>query len=184
MKYLFTLFAFSGLLVTACNTGNESQTDTEASKDSGIVAGASHAVEHVEVQPQEKPEAGQYCYIDKVYTVGDSSFIDADYIQFLMGEEAVAAARKKGDAEPIVKNGDTTWAVMDDYYIVNDNKQVRKLKLSKDFKYISVSASPQEEVNHKTPLEQLKEKAKKDYVFILTFNADNEVSAIKNQFLP
>src|SRR5882724_2519531 len=70
----------------------------------------SPVVKQVAIQPQDKPEAGQYCYIKAVYNKEDgAAYIDADYIQFLMGDAAIAAAQKKKDS------------VMDDYYIVNDN---------------------------------------------------------------
>lgn len=68
-------------------------------------------------------------YIRRFYQQGGQYFADVDYVQFLSGEAAVAAARRKGDAAVDVVNGDTVYSVFNDYYIVNDNPQVRTLRL-------------------------------------------------------
>jgi hypothetical protein len=74
------------------------------------------------VTPQSQPYPGQYCFVKRIYSSGDSSYIEADYIQFLMGKEAIDAATKRGEAE----------TVLDDYYVVNENTRLRVLPLSKE----------------------------------------------------
>jgi len=124
---------------------------------------------------------GQYCFIEKVYEKEGTTYIDADYIQFLMGKPAVEAARKRGDAEPFVRNGDTTWSVPNDYYILNENKKIRSLALKPDFRLVTVEKPEAKEVSGVGYLK----KYAKDLVFVLTLDAtDSTVTVIKEQYLP
>lgn len=74
--------------------------------------------------------ARSHGYIRRFYQKENRYYVDVDYIQFLSGEAAVAAARRKGDAAVDVVKGDTVYSVFNDYYIVNDNSQVRTLPLA------------------------------------------------------
>lgn len=156
--------------------------EKSAAPDSTIVPEAP-VVREVAVQPQQEPAKGQYCYIDKVYTKGDTSYIEADYVQFLMGKEAVAAARKRGDAEPIVTNGDTTYSLPTDYYILNENKKLRTLKLAGNFEFVAVAVSADKKASSTAPITLLKERAKTG-LFILTLDKQETVVTIKEQYLP
>ncbi len=69
-------------------------------------------------------------YLRRSYQEQGQYYLIVDYIQFLHGEAALAAARRKGDAIAEVQNGDTLYSVSDDYYIVNDNPQLRTLRLA------------------------------------------------------
>jgi lysine/ornithine N-monooxygenase len=69
-------------------------------------------------------------YIRRFYQQNGQYYVDVDYVQFLSGEAAVAAARRKGDAAVDVVNGDTVYSVFNDYYVLNDNPQVRTLRLA------------------------------------------------------
>lgn len=179
MKYLFA--AVCGLMLWGCNGNNGQQNTAEKTADTIVDVEVKPEVEQVAVAPQEKPEEGQYCFIEKVYEKEGAAYIDADFIQFLMGKAAVAAARKRGDAEPVVRNGDTTWSVPNDYYILNENRKIRKLMLKSGFRLIWVSQPEQEEISG---VEYLKKYAK-DRVFVLTLDAaDSAVSVVKEQYLP
>ncbi|WBO82847.1 hypothetical protein [Hymenobacter yonginensis] len=71
-----------------------------------------------------------HAYIRRFYQQNGQYYVDVDYVQFLSGEAAVAAARRKGDAAVDVVNGDTVYSVFNDYYVLNDNPQVRTLRLA------------------------------------------------------
>ncbi|MBC6698302.1 hypothetical protein [Hymenobacter sp. BT190] len=68
-------------------------------------------------------------YIRRFYQQGGQYYVDVDYVQFLSGEAAVAAARRKGDAAVDIVNGDTVYSIFNDYYIINDNPRLRTLRL-------------------------------------------------------
>jgi hypothetical protein len=143
----------------------------------------SPAVKMQPVEQQDAPEKGQYCDIVKVYDKDGATWIDADYVQFLMGNAGLAAAKKHGEAEmDIDKKGDTTWGLPDGYYILNENKKLRSLKLADEVAFIGVEGI--------TPAPPAKLTVKylqsiaKDNLFILTFNDSGEVFRIKQQFIP
>jgi len=136
------------------------------------------------VQPQDAPGKGQYCNIARTYQKGRAIWIDADYVQFFMGDAATAAARKKGQAMmDIDEKGDTAWSVPDGYYILNENKKIRSLKLADDVELIVVQGlAPAPPA--KLSLEYLQSVVEKDNLFILSFNGDGEVTRIKQQYVP
>jgi hypothetical protein len=74
--------------------------------------------------------ARSHGYIRRFYQQGGQYYVDVDYVQFLSGEAAVVAARRKGDAAVDVVNGDTVYSVFNDYYIVNDSPSLRTLRLA------------------------------------------------------
>lgn len=183
MRYLPAYLPLLAVLLFSCNGNDQQKQTNDTSADTVASVAVTPEVEHGAIQPQQRPEDGQYCYINKVYKTGDSICIDADFITFLMGREALAEARKKGDAEPFVKNGDTTWSVPNDYYIVNENKKIRTLKLSKDFRLIVAGKSDAvtDEISRFNYLRQHAEEG----VFILTIGAGTSlVTVIKEQYLP
>lgn len=70
-------------------------------------------------------------YIRRLYQQKGQYYATIDYIQFLTGEAAVAAARRQGDAVvDVQKNGDTTYSVFNDYYIINESPRLRTVRLS------------------------------------------------------
>lgn len=71
-----------------------------------------------------------HAYIKRFYQDKGRYYVTADYIQFLNGEAAIAAAKRKGDAELTVQNGDSTYAIFNDYYIVNEDVRQRTFPLS------------------------------------------------------
>lgn len=132
----------------------------------------------------DKPGKGQYCYISKVFMTGDTSFIEADYIQFLMGEKAITAARKKNDALMEVNaKGDTTWSLLDDIYIINDNTMLITLPVAGNAEILLIQMDGKPYFRRST-LKELKSRADKNSVYILTINSDQVVTQIKQQYLP
>jgi hypothetical protein len=120
------------------------------------------------------------------FTTRTIQFIDADFIQFLYEKKAVEAARKHKDAEMEVKNGDTTYYVLNDYYVLNENTRIRKLALSPDVTCYTLSYSAPRVVLEKTSLEKLTENYNKnnDNYYILILDKNNVVTSIKEQYVP
>ncbi len=73
----------------------------------------------------------EYCNITAVEKRHDSIFIKADYVQFFTGKNVVEEAKKRHRADTSFdKNGKIEDIfVPDDYFIVNDNKEIRTLYL-------------------------------------------------------
>ncbi|QNH63505.1 hypothetical protein [Hymenobacter sediminicola] len=125
-------FLLASLLLTlaAC-----SSTERESS-GRGMAEAIPTDIKSEESTTETVGETGRsHGYIRRFYQQGGQYFVDVDYIQFLSGEAAVAAARRKGDAAVDVVNGDTVYSVFNDYYIVNDNPQVRALRLDDEAKF-------------------------------------------------
>ena len=167
------------VLVAGCNL-DESKTDKKPAKAADNID--SPTVKLVDIKPQTAPVAGQYCYIKKVYVRNDAMYIDADYIQFLMDEDAVKAAKKAGEAKmDIDEKGDTSWNVLDDYYIVNDNPKIRTLKLAGNFEYVALTQGTT--AVKKSAVDFLKASIKGN-IFILTINSNGEVTKVEQQYVP
>ncbi|MGD0342994.1 MAG: hypothetical protein ABSA76_14935 [Bacteroidales bacterium] len=75
--------------------------------------------EAVKTQEYDLPN----CYIDTIVVKDNKFYITLEYIAFLGGQEAVAAAKKDGYPVEVdtVINGDTVWHVPDDYYIARED---------------------------------------------------------------
>ena len=72
-----------------------------------------------------------YCYIEDVINLDNLTYLEVDFIQFLMDDKAIEEATKRGEAAyDIEENGDTTFYVNNDYYIVNDNPKLRLFMLT------------------------------------------------------
>ena len=167
------------ILLASCNLDEK---DTRKHKASGDdTSRDTPTVKMLPIRGQDKPEAGQYCYIKKVYNKDGVTYIDADFIQFLMGDDASKAARKRGDAVPEVQNGDTTWHFESAYYVVNENPKIRALPLAANFEYdalVGVNAAP----GKSSPADYLASRIK-DNIFILTINKEGIVTLVKEQYL-
>ncbi len=61
-------------------------------------------------------------FVTGVRTTGGITYVTLDYIQFLTGDEAAAAAEAHGDESP----------PPNDYYIVNDNPQLREFPVDEN----------------------------------------------------
>lgn len=71
-------------------------------------------------------------YIRRFYQDKGRYYVTVDYIQYLSGADAVAAATQRGDAQQEVQAGDTVYSVFDDYYIINDSRQQRTWPVAED----------------------------------------------------
>lgn len=92
------------------------------------------------VEPADVPETGTvYGRIDRVWLInrGDprspqpSYNVDVDLLLYTQDDDAIAAAQERGEAEvDIGENGDTTYFVYNDYFVVNDRSEVKKLTVA------------------------------------------------------
>jgi len=157
----------AGFLLAGCHfTDQEKQVAPKKTSTGKII------VQREPVTAQSHPYPGQYCFVKRVYTNGDSSYIEADYIQFLMGKEAIDAATKRGEAE----------LVLDDYYILNENTKLRVLAMSKDVVIQLVTTDSGKTFFENADQSSLSKKLK-DGIFVLQIN-NGLVTKIKEQFLP
>ncbi|GAB2792600.1 hypothetical protein HNQ93_003625 [Hymenobacter luteus] len=111
-------------LVAACRS--EQETSVAESRDNvpAAVKGEQSTTETV------GNTGRNHGYIRRFYQEKGQYYVTVDYIQFLNGADAVAAAQRKGDAVMDVQNGDTIYSVFNDYYIVNDSPRQRTFRLS------------------------------------------------------
>ena len=170
------------LLIFGCADNNDTPANTidSTTVTEKPVADIKETSTGVEKEPEEElipydpsiPEKGQYCFIKNFFTEKDTGFIEADYIQFLIGDEALEAAQNRKDENPI----------LDDIYIINDNPRLRTLKLAPEAEFWALYI--QGDIYRKKSM--LKELASQDEfaIFILTFNEKGEVVKIKGQYLP
>ena len=83
---------------------------------------------------QMNPRAGvqqQTANIMAIHSMGKNITLNVDFVEMLTGKAAVAAAKKTGEADyDVTAKGDTTWYVLNDYVISNDNKKIRKFELA------------------------------------------------------
>lgn len=125
-----------------------------------------------------------YANVVDVINRNDSTFIDADYIQYLLGEKAIEAARKANEVDTI-RNPDGTieFAVPNDYFIVNENTKVRRISIATNCQF-DLILNPDR--THKISDNKLADfrKIYKDSPFILTLNQKGQITKIKEVFLP
>ena len=83
--------------------------------------GSGKALNNIVVNKQEVETPN--CYIDTIMVKDNMYCITVEYIAFLGGDEAVAAARKDGYPVEVdtVISGDTIWHVANDYYIARED---------------------------------------------------------------
>ena len=106
-----------------------------------------------------------YALVVNMYSENNKDYIDADYVQYFIGEKAIEEAKKRGDSDKRIENGKIVYSVPNDYYIVNENNKIRKLEVSNDVK-----------------LDYIK-KNYKDQLFLLTIQK-GKVIEINEIFIP
>lgn len=129
----------------------------------------------------EKQELN-YSLILKVYEENKKSYIDADYIQYFKGDRAIEEAKIRGDADVVIINGQKKYSIPNDFYIVNDNKKIRKLELSENVKINLVNTVGLKNSDTKSILDYLKNNYD-DKIFLLVLS-DEKITEIKEIFTP
>ncbi|UPL47866.1 hypothetical protein [Hymenobacter sublimis] len=112
------------LVVAACRSEQETSVAEARDNVPAAVKGEMSTTETVGATGRN------HGYIRRFYQQKGQYYVTVDYIQFLNGADAVAAAQRKGDAQVDVQNGDTIYSVFNDYYIVNDSPRQRTFRLA------------------------------------------------------
>ena len=172
---------FMALFAIAFFSCNNSST-TASGKDSTVVTTTSTDPAKPTVTADTARE--EYCYITAIEKVKDSIFIKADYVQYFTGKNVVEEAKKRHRADTSFdKSGKIEDIfVPDDYFIVNDDKQLRRLYLPGDAPIKMES----EFVTDKTKdINNYKYLAGhfNNSLFMLTVK-NNRIEAVKEIFLP
>ncbi|HEY6503589.1 MAG TPA: hypothetical protein VIZ28_06390 [Chitinophagaceae bacterium] len=138
-------------------------------------------------QPTDKTDNSnetQYAFITDILQNGDSVYLNADYVQYLTGDSAIAAAISEGQADTVQIDGKMHVDVPNDYYILNNNPKLRKLRIDKKCEFDFLLALDRVDIkNVDNSLSSLK-KIYKDAPFILTLNKDETIVRIEEVFIP
>ena len=127
----------------------------------------------------------QFAYIKNLQQKNGKWICTADYIEFYMGDKAVQVAKKRGDATADTgANGKITYFVYNDYYIVNDSKQLQSLAVSPAvvIKLVDFSGG-QLKMRNSSFDELLNLKHRDSYPFILGISA-GVIKSIIQQYVP
>jgi hypothetical protein len=120
-----------------------------------------------------------HAFIMKIYKENNKNYIDADYVQYFIGDKAIDMAKKNGDADSHIVNGIKVYSIPGDFYIVNQNNKIRKLEVSDNVKIDLTSSDDSKSEND---LNNLKNNFK-DKLFVLSINND-KVIEIQEIFTP
>lgn len=135
---------------------------------------------------KSKPEAiqsRQYAFIKEVIQEQDSIFLEADYIQYLTGAPAIEAAKQAGQADSLhTTDGNIRYTTPNDYFIVNDGSQTKRIAISKNCKYDLLTSMDRINTISDNSLESFK-KIYADSPFLLTIE-NATVIEIKEVFIP
>ena len=185
---------FALLLLTACQDDQAAKQDTAASDaDSTNKASttapsnptdSSTATKVESVYPGDEKDSVTYCFIKKFYAKDGRQYLDADFIQFYVGDKAVEVARKYKEAQMEIKNGDTVYYMLDDIYIRNDNKLIRSLVIADNASYKVVGNEPDRVMVVPATREQMLKSFSKDKIYVLSIDKDNIVTQVKEQYTP
>jgi hypothetical protein len=199
-KYHFLLILLL-LIWTACNnadTGSKTNNLSDSSHAGNTADIPLPPVDHTSIDPEDTitVEGGEsvdpadekdsvtYCHITKFYSRDGREYLDADFIQFYTGDKAIQAARKYGEVEKRVVNGDTIYSLPDDIYIRNDNPRIRSLAIDENAVYKVLRNTKSSVVNVAALREKLLARYSKEKIYVLTINKNNVITQIKEQYLP
>lgn len=119
-----------------------------------------------------------YALILNIYNENEKDYVDVDYVQYYAGDKAIKEARKRGQADSHIVNGETVYSVPDDIYIVNENIKIRRLEVSKKVK-IELGFTNDSNARKKlVPIDDFKDK-----LFLLTIE-NEKIIRIKEIFTP
>ena len=126
----------------------------------------------------------QYANITRILQKGDTTFLDADYIQYLTGDDAIEAAKKAHQADTFqTQDGKTHIDVPNDYFIVNESKKIRRLLLAKDCAFELILNPDRTHPITDNSVKSL-QKIYGDSPFILTLNDKDLIIKVKEVFTP
>jgi hypothetical protein len=125
----------------------------------------------------------QYTFIRGVIEKSDSTYLEVDYIQYLTGDSAIAAAKRMGDLDTFqTADGITHEDVPNDYYILNESKKLRRIPIANECKYDLLLFLDRIKKVDENSLASLK-RIYDDSPFLLTIS-NGEVIEVKEVFVP
>lgn len=178
---------FRTILLTAsisaflsCNSNPESETSLV--KPDSVVNDLNIAEDDSpDTQPNTKD---QHANILSIVQKVDTTILEADYIQYLTGKEAIEEAAKAGEVDTFrTKDGSIELVVPNDYYIANKSKKIRKLYLSKDCAFDLLHNPDRANPISGNSLKSLKT-IYRESPFLLTIDKSGFVVKIKEVFTP
>lgn len=126
-------------------------------------------------------------YINSIYEIDSTYFLNVDFIEVLTGDSAIIVAKKHGQAEyEISEQGDTTWFVANDYFILNETSDSVKIPIDENCKiiiYISDETTNFQPNEKSINVEELKNYLSGDRIFEIKI-ANEKVKAIKEFWVP
>ncbi len=132
----------------------------------------------------DKSNETKYAFITEILQNGDSVFLKVDYVQYLTGDSAIAAAISEDGADTIQLDGKISVGVPNDYYILNNNPELRKLRIDKKCEFDFLLYLDRVDVKGiDNSLSSLK-KIYKDALFHLTLNKEETIVRIEEVFIP
>ncbi len=133
-------------------------------------------------------DQGEYALIIKVVEKDTSTYIIADYIQYLKGQPAIDAAIRAHQADTFeTEDGKTHIGVQYNYFIANENKKLRRLKLADTCSfdlYINPDNPDEAHAIKDNSLASLKKIYNNSTPFLLTFNKQGLIIKIKQIIVP
>jgi hypothetical protein len=176
---IFILTIFISTLLSCNSNSNTATTETK----SDTLNKTFDSVSKAQADNQQKNK-DEYANIVRITQKGDTTLLDADYIQYLTGDTAIEAAKKAHQADTFkTEDGKTHIDVPNDYFIVNESKKIRRLPIAKDCAFDLIINPDRTHVIEDNSLESLK-KIYGDSPFILTLNDKGVVVRIKEVFIP
>ncbi|MEJ8841834.1 hypothetical protein WG954_05515 [Lacibacter sp. H375] len=166
------------LILFSCKTNNSNE---RIQIKSDTISKHSNTLSKTDIQENAKD---QYANIIRIFLVAETTFIDADYIQFLTGDAAIEAAKKRQDIDTFVTpSGKREFAVPNDYFILNESKKIRRLPVAKDCVFDLIHNPDRLHPVFENSLKSL-QIIFNDSPFILTLNDKGSIVKIKEVFLP
>ncbi len=145
---------------------------------------------NVNILPIDTPryDQGEYALIVNIIEQNASTYIIADYIQYLKGQPAIDAAIRSHEADTfLTEDGKTHIGVQNDYFIANENKKLRRLKLADTCSfdlYINPDNPDEAHAIKDNSLASLKKIYNNSTPFLLTFNKQGLIIKIKQIIVP
>jgi hypothetical protein len=170
-----------GTTILGCNSSNNQDTSSDKPQKTKPILDTIDKSRAIGI---DKSGKDVYSFIVRVIEKGDSSFIDADYIQYFTGQAAIDAAISAHQADTFkTEDGKTHVDVPNDYFIVNESNRIRRLALDKNCSFDLIINPDRNPPITDNTLGSLK-KVHKDAPFLLTLNNDGAITKIKEIFIP
>lgn len=174
MKTIITVILAISLF--SCNNSK-----TETSPKDSLTKNSNSDTLHAVITDSARVE---YSYITGIEKKHDSIFIKADYVQFFNGPNVLEEAKKRHRADTIFdKDGKVQDVfVPDDYFIVNDDRQLRTLYLPGSTSITMDSEIAGEKTKNINTYTYFSQHFKNSLFKLMVKN--NTVTAVKEVFLP